>query len=778
MTQAKTHQDLERELVFRKKLAEVTNAINLAASLEDLLLHVKDNVLEVIDAEIATVFAVDSEKSELRSLHELEEAGEIQEIRLPIDHCSIAGFAASATSVVAITDVYDELELKRLHPELRFDRRWDLKSGYRTRSILAAPLELRGERLGVLEIINRRGGVAFTDQDRESAEEVARVLAIALHNLRRSSQIGRPAKFGYLVQKRLITSSQLEEAITEARIQHLDVANVLMKRFEIPQKEIGRALSSFYGVPFFAYDGVKTMSKDLVSRVPVDVLLKLRCAPVNTTSSGLMFMAVDDPFDLTRMDAIRALRFATRYEFQAALLEDIYAYLSASYGLKNLAGDGVAAMRGMEQDIGALLKELGQELGTSTAAALGQPDELDESDSNVVKLANRIVLEAFSRGASDIHIEPYGIGEPCEVRFRIDGACQTYVELPGQYRSALIQRFKIMAQLDISERRLPQDGKIKFPLPNGGQIELRVASLPTAGGNEDIVMRILGASKPLPLASMGFSDWNLQRFKQVASEPYGIVLVVGPTGSGKTTTLHSALAHINTKARKIWTAEDPVEITQRGLRQVQVFPKIGLTFAACMRSFLRADPDVIMVGEMRDQETAGIAIEASLTGHLVLSTLHTNSAPETITRLLEMDIDPYNFADSLLGVLAQRLVRALCKSCKRRYEASADEIAELRTAYGPAAWDTEEKMPKAPVQLYQKGGCKDCGRSGYRGRLAIHELLINSDEIRHLVQQRRPVAEIREQARREGMRTLLQDGVAKVLLGHTDFPQVRAVCLR
>jgi len=340
-----------------------------------------------------------------------------------------------------------------------------------------------------------------------------------------------------------------------------------------------------------------------------------------------------------------------------------------------------------------------------------------------------------------------------------------------------VQRLKIMSKLDISEKRRPQDGKIRFKGPMG-TIELRVATIPTSGGNEDVVMRILAASKPLPLEKMGFSDRNIEEFKKILSKPYGICLVVGPTGSGKTTTLHSGLGFINTEDMKIWTAEDPVEITQAGLRQVQVHPKIEFTFAVAMRAFLRADPDVIMVGEMRDHETAATGIEASLTGHLVFSTLHTNSAPETITRLLDMEIDPFNFADALLGILAQRLVRTLCKDCKESYHPDQTEFAELMQEYGLDYWERLGLKYSPDFTLYRPKGCAKCGNTGYKGRMGIHELLVGTDEIKRKIQKRSPIEELRKQAMLDGMTTLLQDGIQKVIKGVTDFKQVRAVCIK
>jgi type II secretory ATPase GspE/PulE/Tfp pilus assembly ATPase PilB-like protein len=372
-----------------------------------------------------------------------------------------------------------------------------------------------------------------------------------------------------------------------------------------------------------------------------------------------------------------------------------------------------------------------------------------------------------------------------------------YIEVPGSYRNAIAARLKIMCDLDISERRKPQDGKIKFKKFGPLDIELRVATIPTQGGVEDIVMRILAAGEPLPLDKMGFSKKNLHLCKDVADKPYGLFFVCGPTGSGKTTTLHSVLGYLNTPEMKIWTAEDPVEITQKGLRQVQMNPKAGLTFAIAMKAFLRADPDVIMVGEMRDKETVSTGIEASLTGHLVLATLHTNSAPESIIRLLDMGMDPFNFADALLGVLAQRLARRLCK-CKEAHAATNEEIHALLEEYSlelqnTAIWKKDPKAAKQKVYeswvkefgndkgelvLYKAKGCDVCGNTGYKGRLGLHELLIGTDRMKKNIQEHARVAEMLATALEDGMRTLKQDGIEKVLQGITDMAQVRAVCIK
>jgi type II secretory ATPase GspE/PulE/Tfp pilus assembly ATPase PilB-like protein len=651
---------------------------------------------------------------------------------------------------------------------MRFDASWDRKSGFRTTQVLSIPILFDKYILGVLQLLNKRGGGSFSARDQEAAEELAKILGIAFYNQHRAARTNKPSKFGALVDKGLVSEKDLQKAIETARINQLDVAKVLIEEAHVSREEVLGALAQFYGCGFWEPGGAP-IPEDVKRRVSADFLRKNVCAPLER-HEGTVRVAVEDPYDLTRLDAIKAMNLAPRYEFLVGLKDDILAHVRTSYGE---AGPAVE-----EADLGRIINDLGTgEEGEIEGETEEKPPEVDETDSGIVKLCNQIIIDAYNKGASDIHVEPYGKTAPTIVRLRVDGDCQKYLEVPAPHRNALVQRLKIMARLDIAEKRKPQDGKIRFRGPMG-TIELRVATIPTTGGNEDVVMRILAASKPLPLDKMGFLERNLAEFKAILQKPYGICLVVGPTGSGKTTTLHSALGFINTEDMKIWTAEDPVEITQAGLRQVQVHPKIDFTFAAAMRSFLRADPDVIMVGEMRDHETAAIGIEASLTGHLVFSTLHTNSAPETIVRLLDMDIDPFNFADALLGIMAQRLVRTLCAACKEEYVPSPDEFAELVQEYGAEHWDKVGVSYSPSLRLSRPKGCPKCGGLGYKGRMGIHELLVASDEIKRMIQKRKPIEELRQQAIREGMTTLLQDGIRKVLRGDTDFKQVRAVCIK
>ncbi|HVE71851.1 MAG TPA: GspE/PulE family protein [Thermoanaerobaculia bacterium] len=770
MTVQAAPSSLEKELEFRKKLSSIANQINSAESIPHILMKLADRILELLDAERLTIYAIDTKNQELYSL---QKVGDVpKEIRIPKSFASIAGFTALARKTINIKDAYDAAELQKFHANLRFDQRWDKQSGFRTRAVLAVPIMFEKYLMGVVQLINKQHGTAFTAQDEDVAEEIGRILGIAFYNQHKVQRQTKPSRFGGLVDKGIISEKDLETAAGSARMNNTNVERVLLEDFNVPKEEIGRSLTAYYSSPFFNWDGASTIPAELRERVTSDIWKKHGAAPVERRP-GLLVVAVEDPQDLTRLDGIRAMNLAPRYEFQVGMKHELLAYIAKSYG-ERMEADGST---GESADFAKILDSLGEGERVELDDTPTNEPEIDETDSGIVKLANQLIIEAFARGASDIHVEPDGPRNPCTIRLRIDGDCQKFMEIPGPHRNALVQRLKIMAKLDISEKRKPQDGKIRFKYSKG-TIELRVATIPTANQNEDVVMRLLAASKPLPLDKMGFSERNLTAFKEILTKPYGICLVVGPTGSGKTTTLHSALGFINTEDMKIWTAEDPVEITQRGLRQVQVQPKIDFTFAAAMRSFRRADPDVIMVGEMRDHETAAIGIEASLTGHLVFSTLHTNSAPETITRLLDMEIDPFNFADALLGIMAQRLIRVLCPKCKQGYNPTPEEFEEIIEAYGYDYWAGTGITYSPELMLYKPKGCMQCNNTGYKGRMGVHELLVGTDALKRMIQARSPIDELRRLAMQQGMRTLLQDAIEKAFKGFTDVKQARAIAVK
>ena len=567
-----------------------------------------------------------------------------------------------------------------------------------------------------------------------------------------------------LVEQGFLQQEELVLATAEAARKRLDVATVLMERCRIPKPALGAALAEFYDCPFLAYDERTVMERELLKNLSLDYLRMNHWVPLRRQGNGIEVL-IDDPHNPDKLFDVRRAFPGQALSYRVGLRCDIARLLNAIQGRES--GDAISDI------LGELVSEAQlEEQQNATIAAI------TENDSAIVRLANQIITDAYRRGASDIHIEPYADRKETAVRFRVDGTCFTYMKIPAAYRRAIVSRLKIMASLDIAERRKPQDGKIRFKLGTGQEIELRVATLPTSGFNEDVVIRLLTAHGARRLEDLEFSDGTRRLVGQLAQKPHGIVLCAGPTGSGKTTTLHAILASINTDERKIWTAEDPIEITQDGLRQVQVHPKIGLTFATTMRAFLRADPDVIMIGEMRDKETADIAIEASLTGHLVFSTIHTNSAVETVVRLLDLGCDPFNFSDAMLGVLAMRLCKRICPNCREAYHPTSSEYDELVQAFGEGDWEGVHPAYNLGLTLFRGRGCDTCNQTGYRGRVPIHELMVVSDSMKALIQARARTGELLTLAKSDGMRTLVQDGIEKVLQGLTTYKQVRAVAIK
>jgi type II secretory ATPase GspE/PulE/Tfp pilus assembly ATPase PilB-like protein len=567
-----------------------------------------------------------------------------------------------------------------------------------------------------------------------------------------------------LVYRGIISQADVLAAVDDSKDGSVDLEMMLLDRYRVPKDALGSALSEYYQCSYLPYDERTVIDSDLLKTLNLDYLRKNLWLPIARRGS-LIDVLTSDPHDLDKGWDVRRAFPGMTIRYAVGLRRDIEQFLHLARG------------QGASGSIGSILGELINEIHLEPA---GDPVSggIDENDSAIVRLTNQVIAEADRLGASDIHIEPYEDRKDMAVRLRIDGTCFTYMGIPAAYRRAVVSRIKIMANLDIAERRKPQDGKIRYRLAKDREVELRVATLPTSGQDEDVVLRLLTAKHPMPLDAMDFAPATLQAMQAIAEKPYGIILCVGPTGSGKTTTLHAILKHINTDERKIWTAEDPVEITQDGLRQVQVHSKIGLNFATAMRAFLRADPDVIMIGEMRDKETADIAIEASLTGHLVLSTLHTNSAVETVIRLLDLGCDSFNFADAMLGVLAQRLCKRICIQCKEAYHPSRQEYDELVQGYGAEDWLTVGIEYRADWSLYRGRGCEACNRTGFKGRVPLHELLLPSEGMKHLIQTRSQTTQMLTLAMKEGLVTLVQDGIRKALQGVTTYRQVRAVAMK
>ena len=582
------------------------------------------------------------------------------------------------------------------------------------------------------------------------------------------TKISSSSRYDYLVRNKLVTTNQLQEALAIAKKMKKSIELVLVERFNLKKEDVGKSLSLYFGCPFRDFDTEFSIPFELISKLKKSFLLYYVWVPLRWDKNGVEIL-VDDPKDLRKTDHIRALMTNQKINFSVGFKEDIDKYIKHFFNPQTeKAAD--TSLENLDEIIPDIAFEEEEEIEEDMGG-------LDESSSQVVKFVDQVLITAFRNNASDIHIEPSPLTRKTLIRFRTDGVCHEYVQVPNKMAPAIVSRLKIMADMDIAERRLPQDGKIKLKRKGIPAFELRVSSMPTAGGYEDVVLRILANSMAYKLDEIGLNERNLNILQKVIGRPYGLILCVGPTGSGKTTTLHAALAHVNHPGVKIWTAEDPVEITQAGLRQVQARSKIGLDFARIMRGFLRLDPDIIMIGEMRDRETASIGIEASLTGHLVFSTLHTNNAPETLTRLLDMGINALNLSDAFLAVLAQRLVRRLCSKCKESYNPSQEEFDDIQSDYGQEALAKAGYIYNSQTKLFRSLGCEKCSGSGFKGRVGIHELMEGTPEIKQLIKKNATSHDLAIQAVEQGMTTLKQDGIRKVFQGLSDIHEVRRVSI-
>jgi type IV pilus assembly protein PilB len=559
-----------------------------------------------------------------------------------------------------------------------------------------------------------------------------------------------------LIGEGLITVEQLQRALTEQKGTSEKLGSVLVRLNLIHEDQLIGFLSRQYGVPSITLSQLD-IDLEVLKLVPAQIAKKYEILPTNRTGNALT-LAMADPTNVFALDDVA---FMTNLQVMPVVASQnaIRKAIERNYDSQTSAMSEV--ITAMQEEVGDV-EVVDDDGGGSKVDVIELKESADEAP--VVKLVNMILVDAIRRGASDIHLEPYE--KVFRVRFRVDGVLQEIMTPPKRLEPALISRVKIMSNLDIAERRLPQDGRIKLRYGTK-EIDFRVSTLPTIFG-EKTVMRILDKEAlKLDLTMLGFDPWSLENFQKAIHSPYGMILITGPTGSGKTTTLYSAIHTVNSPDVNIMTAEDPVEYNLKGVNQVQINDDIGRTFSAALRSFLRQDPDIILVGETRDLETAQIGIRAALTGHLVLTTLHTNDCPSTIARLLDMGIPPFLVSSSLLLILAQRLGRKICKECKEPFEEDEDSLIP----YGHVS------QGLGKVSFYKGKGCPVCNFTGLKGRVAIYEVMPVTQEIRDLILRNAPTAEIRDMAVSQGMRTLRQAALQKVLEGTTTIEEVLRVTL-
>ena len=756
-TEAQARQDTSsaKEDGFVRSLAAIHKSLKLSKNLKKSMKQIEGTILDLFKARLFTIYqSVDNGKEIVASFKGGigSEQGQDIEIRVPFSPTSLAGYVALSQRSILVKDVYDSAALQDIHPRLQWDKRFSESQGLFFKSMLVVPIK-DDILLGVIQLINLKEDQPFTKEDLKHAMMFANLLAKQFRSEFQSTQ----GPYDYLVQQGKISSKDMDDIEKAASLYGGTISKVLMEDYKIEADEIGKSLELYYRVPYMKYDPNITLPTDLMENIGTSYLRNNLWLPISGSKEEVVIL-LSNPSDYQKIMEIQGILNARNYIFRVGLPEHIRQYLGGQIE---------------EDDDSEGFDEVFKSLEGESQIEIEEDDDGEEESSaetsGIIQLVNRIIIESDKLGGSDIHIEPGKDKSPGIVRVRVDGICRELLKVPGEHTPSLIARIKVISRLDISERRLPQDGKCKLKI-RGRTLELRVATVPTVNG-ESAVLRLLAAGSALPLDKLNLSKRNHENVIEMSKHPHGLLLVVGPTGSGKTTTLHAVLGHINQPETKIWTAEDPVEITQPGLQQVQMQPKIGFTFAAAMRAFLRADPDVILIGEMRDHETAAIGIEASLTGHLVLSTLHTNSAPETITRLLDLGLDPVNFSDALLGVLAQRLMRTLCSECKESYKPDEKELNHLVQQYGEEHFQ-ELGIDLQQVELKRAVGCEKCGDTGYRGRTGVHELLVGTHELQSMIYKKASLDDLREQAIKDGMRTLKQDGIEKIFMGLTDYEQL------
>jgi type IV pilus assembly protein PilB len=549
-----------------------------------------------------------------------------------------------------------------------------------------------------------------------------------------------------LVREKVITPEQLQQALDEQKANGGRLGFNLSKLGIVKEEDIAAFLSKQYNVPTVKLSDFEIDPK-VVKLLPLSAVQKYQAIPVNRAGATLI-VAMADPSNIFAIDDIKfltGLNVEVVVAVESAIKAAIDKYYDQSASLQDVMSD-------FEEDVEVIQDEDDIDLANL---------EKETEDAPVVKLVNLILTDAIKKQASDIHVEPYE--KSFRVRYRIDGVLYEIMKPPMKLKNAITSRVKIMAALDIAERRLPQDGRIKIKLPGGKDMDYRVSVLPTLFG-EKICMRLLDKSNlQLDMTKLGFEEDPLKDFKEAISKPYGIVLVTGPTGSGKTTTLYSALAELNQTTKNISTAEDPVEFNLGGINQVQMHDDIGLNFAAALRSFLRQDPNIIMVGEIRDFETAEIAIKAALTGHLVLSTLHTNDAPSTINRLLNMGIEPFLVSSATNLVVAQRLARKICENCREEVNVPDNALLDL---------GVKEEALSSYKSIYKGNGCSVCSETGYKGRVALYEVMVVRDEIKELILNGASASEIKKESIRLGMKSLRMSGLTKLQAGVTTIEEV------
>lgn len=738
------NESVEYQLLFY----EVVQQLQGADQFLNVYPDIEHKLRVLLKSERVIVYKRGRHRREL-SAYAQNKCGTSQEIRLDFSPDSIAGYVALAQKPVCVRDVTNPEALTKIHPSLCNDEKGDRLLGFKTRSTMAVPIFHGAILIGVMQLINRREG-RFSPSEYKKLKVFADMLGNHFYE-----ELGvTEGPYDFLVQQDLLTPTELELHTERERATGVSVGYALLAEGKIPRETIGRSLASFYQVPFASLNFNARIPSKLIAEINPNYIKRQGWIPIAEDGKEVTIL-IDDPSDSDKNLTIENLFRGRKVKMLLMLREEI-----AEIAERALEDNGA----------GSSLEQLTHLAASEVSEQDAEANEfgMESRDSNVVRLIDRLIDEAYGRRASDIHIQPAPSGKMARILFRIDGVCRQITCVPQKLIRPLVSRLKVICSMDLAERRLPQDGRCTMRVRNQ-EVEIRAAVIPNATGLETAVLRLQASSEAMHIFGLDLSPCNLQAVQSLLRKKHGLILVVGPTGSGKTTTLHSLTGQLNDGEKVIWTVEDPVEISQPGLQQVGVNSKTGLSFGMALRSFLRADPDVILVGEMRDKETAEIAVHASMTGHLVMSSLHANSAAETINRLRSLGIPGYDLADSLRGIVSQRLLRTPCQKCATTGLPEPQDQAFLENLV------TAEQLNPLPsnFELTKGQGCNQCDGTGYSGRIGIQEVLTVDRQVNELILKNASSHKIVDAAADSGYQSLVQDGVDKLFAGRIDIDELK-----
>ncbi|MHB8138944.1 MAG: GspE/PulE family protein [Smithellaceae bacterium] len=861
MSEAPQVEELLKNLEFHKSIQRITNRIGTAETIREITVDIKEDIRKLFNIYILTIYAIDKAKKEIFTLK--SDGVKTKEIRFPIDYSTFAGYVAKKKKMIHITDAYNAREIRRINDGLRFDDSHDEKTGILTGQIIASPIVYDGIVVGVMEIMNKKGGETIDDYSHIFLDEIESYLAKAFFMLLDFSQAGQihSIKFEKLIQDGIVTADQMDRAVKQSFATKTDLATILMVQYNVSKSDIGAALEDHFSCPFRAYSDDLPVMPDLLNGLEKLSLVNMLWFPLNVVK-GKIHVLIEDPSSHTRKREIEKILETDSVVYEVALAGDILKLIDRFYpktdedddtwagersrrlfsvdspepdnmvlsqpaidappdvttkqksvsippplpkaappnDIDTTPGIEPAAFSAAEPEPKPLLQTLSsteaklqeeQTIPDTTPPlgdmrpnddvndTLGSPAKVaTQADNQVLPLLTDIIFEACSRRASDIHFEPDPANKNVNLRIRIDGQCLKHQTLSHEEYEKITDQVKLLANLNVENHSIIQNGKLKLKRPSGDEIQMRVTFIPTNAVTEDTVIHISSKARKIPLELLGLSEASYAELVNILRQPRGMIFIVGPAGAGMNTTLHACLDNINTPEKKIWTAEESIEIRQNGLRQVLVDPRKGLDFPSVLRSFLNADPDVIMASQVHDPETAGICMEASLKRHLVLSTLWAESIIDAIEKCLDMGINPLVFADAMLSIVEQRLIKTLCPKCKEPYNPGHEEYEELAQMYGKDAFDKLNIPYSNHFNLFRPRGCDDCHQTGYSGRMCVSENLIFTAGIKRMIRRKESPESIYQAAVAGGMTTLLQDGISKVLQGHSDPRQIRLVCLK